>query len=402
MAAVRQRRTDQFIVTLGGVEDYEGVREDFLLYFDDLQEYCVCLEYNHVNNKCHIHAYLKFCVLLSCVEVRNFLSWCEDTVNVQSVRSRRNVLKYITKEDRSPLFNCRLSELSFSYRAFVWASGTRTFRFSDSFVLEHPQYYRLLQELHSEVQHGRVLRQSDIANVTSFYPGWGLEVLLQIRRQFQGLDRRGLYVYGQSGIGKTFIVREVFKALGFQEIFMPVPGHFFFGDFEASRYDSVLFEEFEFETFKSNFYQIKQLLDRVSFPVDAKYRVPKYVRVKCPIVMVSNYSPYSEVSFVRRLAVINALEKLENVEKIIVPKEEVDGISEMEVIEIPSESDEESMEEGSFMEFSAENAQSCFPTKKVPPKTVLRPPCADISSKIANRVHENSGQSLHKLHGKEN
>jgi hypothetical protein len=53
------------------------------------------------------------------------------------------------------LFNCRLSELLFSYRAYAGARSSPAFRFSDPFVLEHPQYYRLLQEIHSEVHDGQ-------------------------------------------------------------------------------------------------------------------------------------------------------------------------------------------------------------------------------------------------------
>jgi len=34
--------------------------------------------------------------------------------------------------------------LTFFYRVRSWARRTPTFRFNDSFVLEHPQYYRFL------------------------------------------------------------------------------------------------------------------------------------------------------------------------------------------------------------------------------------------------------------------
>ena len=137
-------QTDQVFVTVGPVAYYASVRSDFLQYFEGVETYCVSVEYYHINkSQCHIHAYLKFYDLIDFDYVRECLSWFEGVVNIQRARSRRNVLKYVSKEDREVYFNCRVSELSFSYRAYVWSRNTPTFRFSDSFVLEHPQYYRL-------------------------------------------------------------------------------------------------------------------------------------------------------------------------------------------------------------------------------------------------------------------
>jgi hypothetical protein len=151
MAGSRCRRSRQFFVTLSPIIEYEGIRSDFLHYFDDTEDYCVSIECNHVNKLKHLHAYLQFYELLDVSEVRNCISWFEHTINIQNVKSKRNVLKYKSKEDDEIFFNCRESDLSFSYRAKAWARHTRTFRYDESFVLEYPQYYRLLSELQREV-----------------------------------------------------------------------------------------------------------------------------------------------------------------------------------------------------------------------------------------------------------
>jgi hypothetical protein len=70
MCAHAARRTDQFFVTVGGLEYYESIRSDFLLYFEGVEEYCVSVEKKHVNKLCHIHAYLNLRSLCSLVEVR--------------------------------------------------------------------------------------------------------------------------------------------------------------------------------------------------------------------------------------------------------------------------------------------------------------------------------------------
>lgn len=38
--------------------------------------------------------------------------------------SRGNVLRYITKEDRIPIYNCKISELNFQYRSYDWVCKT--------------------------------------------------------------------------------------------------------------------------------------------------------------------------------------------------------------------------------------------------------------------------------------
>ena len=163
---------------------YESVRRDFLDYFNCVEEYCVSIERNHVDNKVHLHAYLKYTELLFLNEVREFLSWYGGTLNIQSVKSRRNVLKYISKGDTENLFNCRESEVSFSYRSVAWSRRTPSFRYSDTFVLEHPQYIRLLQILHSEVRSGLHCERSVMCNVSEFWAGWCMQVLLYLRELF--------------------------------------------------------------------------------------------------------------------------------------------------------------------------------------------------------------------------
>jgi hypothetical protein len=59
-------------------------------------------------------------------------------------------LKYISKEDEDPLFNCPVDRLSFSFGAKFWAANTPTFSYRDPFVLEHLNKYKFLEKLHLE------------------------------------------------------------------------------------------------------------------------------------------------------------------------------------------------------------------------------------------------------------
>lgn len=110
------------------------------------------------------------------------------------------------------------------------------------------------------------------------------------------------------------------------------------GSFDPTSHDHLIFEEWEFDVFKFNYPQIKQLLDRQCFQVDIKNG--RGIRVQCPVVFISNNRPNDDRAFLRRVHVIEALESLEYGAKIRVPKEEVDS-TEMEVIDISSSSDDE-------------------------------------------------------------
>jgi hypothetical protein len=373
MAATTQRNTrggrraTQFAVTLSPITVYEDIREDFLSYFEGVETYCVSVEHSDgVSGVPHLHAYLKFYELVDCDYVRNNLSFWPGTINVAVYKSRKTFLKYITKEDEKPFFNCPVGELLFHYRALQWALRSPTFEFSSPFVVEHCNKYRYLQEFHSEIRRRCKGCRPNIKCPSLFWPSWGLEVLQQICEQFFHRCRKALFLYGESGVGKTFVVRDAFMRMGFTKCYMPVPGPFFFGDYGTCAYDHIIFEEFEFDKYAKCYSQIKQLLNRARFAVDRKNRLPEYVRAQVPIVFISNSEPYCDRAFHRRLATVRAFESLEDAEMVVVLKEEVEG-GEKEIIVISSDDEEENVQNESSQEviISKEDLQTASSSRKV-------------------------------------
>jgi hypothetical protein len=100
----RVRRGHQFCITVSPVELYDSVRSEFLSYFQFVNSYCIGLEKHHLSRDYHLHAWIEFLHGYTINQVKHlFLFWFEGTVNVQSCKSSRNWLKYITKEDDDPL-----------------------------------------------------------------------------------------------------------------------------------------------------------------------------------------------------------------------------------------------------------------------------------------------------------
>jgi hypothetical protein len=140
----RSRHGTGFVVRLIGVELYDSVQQDFVDYFDGIETYCVSVEMCESGGY-HLHTYLLFFKPTDCFEVGEYIRvFHNSTVDVRPCKSRRNWLKYITKEDEEPYFNCKLSELSFNLQEKRWCANTSTFKFGDPLVLEHHNKWRFL------------------------------------------------------------------------------------------------------------------------------------------------------------------------------------------------------------------------------------------------------------------
>lgn len=350
-----------FFITFHVEYIYDKIREDFLENFHQVEEYCVSVERHHSSlYKYHIHAYIKLKELASCSEVRDIVcSITEFGCNVQPCRSRKSVLRYITKEDESPFFNCSESELSFAYRARSWARRSPAFRFQDPFVLEHTNRWRFLRELHSEVSGEHSRRVGTEFNVEKWRGGWCMSTLLWARDFVKGRTRKALYLWGEGGVGKSTIIEKLCRAMGWKLVFYPVPGHFFCGNYEDERYDVVLFEEWEFNSFQQNMYQIRRFIEGRRFSVDVKHEKCRVVQCSRPCIFVSNESTMNMcIPMLRRLQVVEAYCRAVDNEYAWVPKEEVDAGAEeelQEVIELSSSPLQEEIYEESEEEGEKEN-----------------------------------------------
>jgi hypothetical protein len=83
-------------------------------------------------------------------------------------------------------------------------------------------------------------------------------------------------LFGEAGRGKSTVVEKITEG---REVLMSVTGRFFFGNYEASRLSFILFEEWEYDTYKVNLCQIKRLLEGKYFTVNIKYGAPRCLNV---------------------------------------------------------------------------------------------------------------------------
>lgn len=77
----------------------------------------------------HLHCFLEFNNPLYLVDVRQIVvnKYPNCHIDVQFCKSKKTVLKYITKEDIDCYFNCNLSMLHFNKRCYEWARSITSF-----------------------------------------------------------------------------------------------------------------------------------------------------------------------------------------------------------------------------------------------------------------------------------
>lgn len=314
--------------------------------FDSLNDLCCRLlvsEEPHYNYESHHHIFMRTINRFDIYEIINIINPIYDKqlilnfrdiniheevngVLVQTVRNERNYLKYITKSDSTPLFKgISESSLSFFYNALQWAENTREFDFCDPFVLNHPQYYKLLEQVHSSVNIKR--RISSILPLQPYY-----QPLLEIQAgswQAKVIEwwndwivngyrhkKKQLFLWGGSNTGKTTFIRKLIKKsflnnnehttnqlneeddddndnddLFEEQIFCPTANEkrFAWQDFDPRLFNLVLIDEFDINEY--NVTELKKVLAGETLIANRKGQSSKKMKLKMPMIIISNVAP---------------------------------------------------------------------------------------------------------------
>lgn len=264
--------------------------------------YAIGLEKHHDGSN-HYHVFIELSVSMTLTDLTPVLiSHC--ACNVQSVRNRRSVLHYLSKEDANTLHNVSDSSLHVNYRIHKWLKRTRTFSLLDPFVMSlGPSYYKYLEAMFLENQSRKCT--NTWVPITCAYIGWYLAVAewlndFMLTRYCH--KKKQLFLWGESNIGKTSCVRCVTSGL---RVYTPDIGSFAFGDLTLDYYDIIVFEEFEFSNYNES--TLKRLLEGDTVRLAIKGRVGRVLKWQKPIIMVSNHCPSGYPWFLNRVKVVEAV-----------------------------------------------------------------------------------------------
>lgn len=310
--------------------------------FQSLEDLCLRLvvsQERHSDGSYHHHIFMKGNHKFQVQEIEDMIRniydidvghRTSDLFQVATVRNQKNALKYISKEDTAPLFKGVLaSELTFAYRATTWARNTPNFAYSDPFVLQHPQYYRLLKEVHTSV-HGRDMRQEkrplrkyeiaeneDLSDwerqVVAFWNDWV--------EHGHSPKKPQLYLWGPSNTGKTtFITKLLTRCINLPgdddfyyegQVLTPTPNEkrFAYEAYEPYQHNVVVVDEFDIEEYNLN--DFKRFVAGEPFVVNRKNQPSVRMKARMPMIFISNHPPptaqtgHAYEGVMNRLLVVN-------------------------------------------------------------------------------------------------
>lgn len=352
---VRNKPSACFFITVDLPTYYESVRKDILAWFSEVVTFCVAVETSRVSKRVsyHCHLYLQFYTPCFLSDLREYIEMClrvhewPSRFDIQSVKSTRNVLKYISKEDRNIIYNCKLSQLNFNYRAYRWAVETPKFSHADPFVQEHRFCYRYLEKMFNDVKMTLTVAPG-LRPCTKAYCNWSLEVCTWWNNFLKavGIRKKQLFLYGPTSVGKSSYIEILIGRANRSVIYFPGVGKFFMQGYKPGFHKVIVFEEFDAKYFVQS--MLKRLLEgrRYAYPVKGEFDM--IIEHRGPIIFVSNYYPIEfDDALKSRLLFVSAPVGFWTMAEALLPKEEeVDGFEkEDDEVSICELSDEENEEE---------------------------------------------------------
>jgi hypothetical protein len=248
--------------------------------------------------------------------IKNIYDISSNDIYVKFVKKESTYIKYITKEDLHPLIKgIEHKNLSFAFRSIQWAKSVNKFDMKDPFVLNHPQYYKLLQGVFESVQadHKNNLNSEikrieyPTSEVNDIDPGWHHTRSWQLDVINWWNDwiingwhpkKKQLYLYGPSNSGKSTLIDNILKeSMGpnyHVNLFEPTPNDrsFAYQNFDSLTHKVAKCDEFDIKEYCVS--DIKKALEGAQFTVNRKGISAHQIAIKIPFILISNLEPPSD------------------------------------------------------------------------------------------------------------
>lgn len=235
-------------------------------------------------------------------------------LDLQSVKSRRNVVGYISKEDVNLLTNIKSSDLNFNYQIFKWAESTKYFDPTHWFVVTHRHYYKFLE------RYLQAYQMNQLKNFTGLrkYSGlcrtfWLRDIVYWWNEWVDILDsklvvkkRKQLYLHGDTNVGKSTVIEKLIGKNNMKFCFYPGVGKFCMQGFNQYVHKVIIFEEFNVEFYPLN--MLKRLLEGRDYAYPVKCCPDQVFKFVGPVIFVSNsgIETVKDNAFLSRLQVVFA------------------------------------------------------------------------------------------------
>lgn len=300
---VGNKRGDSFFVTVGPVNWLKSQLGEWLENSGEFQQFAIGQEkYSEKLDPdtgevvdgvvgVHQHIYLKSIDKIKLIDVREMFTMFLDeevvSLDVQSCRSAVWALRYLSKEDRSPLlFNVPVSKLSLFARSWHHAKTTyRTIRpieLGDPFIIGCGPHYKMavnVIECHLKEMRDRINLNRPRISMNPFCD--------QVDFGYNTLNGgHHLYLESPPGYGKSEFIDDYLK----DKVYFKVNdcNQYCFAGLQES-HQFLWFEDFDYEKWKGCFSTILSIMDGKQVALQAKYLPDRLTAFKLQVIFTSNF-----------------------------------------------------------------------------------------------------------------
>ena len=334
-------RSKCFAITLNHVEWDKTCFIDFLMS-DDLIEAGACGQEPHhppldphtgepvlEDPKFHQHIFIRFFNRYFLTEIRTmieeFLCGVTYSFDVQTCRSPKAWLKYLSKQDFHPyVYNIRVDDLSFFarcwYHAKTYYKTVRPLDRADFFITSCGQNARFAISIIE--QHLYNLRCQQEASRVVLPPNRTCSLSNRIEGLINGVNH--IYMEGVPGLGKTELIDFCLKGRRVWKAGEPSP--FLFGTLSET-IEFIWFEDFDLRKYSAGYLStLLSLMDHKPVTISRKGCDDRTITVKAKFVFTSNYPLPSEYTmFKRRVTYVHVPHKLYCCTGCIIGDFDIDG-----------------------------------------------------------------------------
>jgi hypothetical protein len=229
--------------------------------------------------------------------------------NIQVCRSSKQVLLYLSKEDKAPyLHNVSVSRLPLFARAWYHAKKTYTYpqpvNKVDAFIVSCGQNSRFaISTMEQQIEQ---VRQRKNQEQKKYEPNHRCNITSTILLALQG--PKHVYIQGEPGLGKTEIIDNFLAGKKYWKA--GEPSDFLLGTLPEQT-EFIWFEDFDIVKYHGNLNNLLSLMDHKETSVSKKCQDDKIITTKAKFIFTSNFTIGSAYSmFNRRIEYIHVCHKM--------------------------------------------------------------------------------------------
>lgn len=234
------------------------------------------------------------------------------SIHISSLRNRKHWIKYITKEDTSPAWRgVDTGDFHFAWKYYTYVNGDDRFNAMDSFVRQNVQYTRTIRDAMDTTQ-GEKRKQAWIQSSGLTCPvkyNVHCEWVHTVLRWWNNPNSpKGLIIRGETGLGKSTVVKQILYESGVNFVRLPCGNRVF----EFSNIDNdcaiAYGDDINDEYFTVRRQKLLELLDNGPVAIDAKCEKIKNITFTGRLIFCTNYNFTIDPAIWRRIRYVWALE----------------------------------------------------------------------------------------------